>query len=360
MLRLKKINIAIVGCGKIAEKHALILTSKKIKQFNLVAVCDVDKKKAKKFADKFIINVFFNIDNLLKTTNIDLVVICTPSGYHYENALAISKYKKNIIIEKPICLDLLEAKKIIKIYNQNKNMLFVVMQNRLNPLMQLLKEVVEKNLLGKISSLSIRVWWCRDQKYYDQAAWRGTWKLDGGIFMNQGIHHLDLMTWLLGPINSLVAIIKKRLVKIETEDVGTAILEFKNGALGTIEVSTALRPKNLENSITVLGESGNIKVGGLYMNDLKVFDLKNKKKSISILRKYKKNKESNHLLFYQNVFDNIKKNASSKKKYIDGNEAFKSLEIVHAIYKSVIKKRRIYLPLKPKNKNNHKKLSAEL
>ena len=142
------------------------------------------------------------------------------------------------------------------------------------------------------------------------------------------------------------------MVKIETEDVGTAILEFKNGALGTIEVSTALRPKNLENSITVLGESGNIKVGGLYMNDLKVFDLKNKKKSISILRKYKKNKESNHLLFYQNVFDNIKKSASSKKKYIDGNEAIKSLEIVDAIYKSVIKKRRIYLPLKAKNKNN--------
>ena len=188
---------------------------------------------------------------------------------------------------------------------------------------------------------------------------RGTWKLDGGIFMNQGIHHLDLMTWLMGPINSLVAIIKKRLVKIETEDVGTAILEFKNGALGTIEVSTALRPKNLENSITVLGERGNIKVGGLYMNDLKVFDLKIKK-GISILRKYRKNKENNHLLFYQNVFDNIKKNNSSKKKYIDGNEAIKSLEIVHAIYKSVIKKSRIYLPLKPKIKNNQQRLLAEL
>jgi UDP-N-acetyl-2-amino-2-deoxyglucuronate dehydrogenase len=360
MSSFKTINVAIIGCGKIAEKHATILTSKKIEQFNLVAVCDINKKKAKNFGKKFNINFFYNIDILLKSTDIDLVVICTSSGHHFKNAMTVSKYKKNIVIEKPICLDLLEAQKIVKIYNKNKNMLFVVMQNRLNPLIKLLKEVVEKNLLGKISSLSIRVWWCRDQNYYDQAAWRGTWKSDGGIFMNQGIHHLDMMTWLMGPVNSLVAMIKKRLVKIQTEDVGTSILDFKNGVLGTIEVSTALRPQNFENSITVLGECGNIKIGGLYMNDLEVFNLKNKMKGKILLKKYKKNKDNNHYLFYQNVFDNISKRNSSKKKYIDGNEAIKSLEIVHGIYQSIIKKRRIYFPIKPNVKNNTKKLIAEL
>lgn len=360
MLSSKIINVAIIGCGKIAEKHAIILTSKKIDQFNLVAVCDINKKKAKNFGKKFNINFYHDIEILLKSINVDLVVICTSSGHHYANAMTVSKYKKNIVIEKPICLDLLEAKKIVKIYNKNRNKLFVVMQNRLNPLMKLLKEVVEKNLLGKISSLSIRVWWCRDQNYYDQAAWRGTWKSDGGIFMNQGIHHLDMMTWLMGPVNSLVAMIKKRLVKIETEDVGTSVLEFKNGVLGTIEVSTALRPQNFENSITVLGKYGNIKIGGLYMNNLEVFNLKSKMKSKTLLKKYKKNKDNNHFLFYQSVFNSISKRNFSKKNYIDGNEAIKSLEIVHGIYQSIIKKKRIYFPIKPNVKNDKKKLIIEL
>ena len=178
--------------------------------------------------------------------------------------------------------------------------------------------------------------------------------------MNQGIHHLDMMTWLMGPVNSLIAMIKKRLVKIQTEDVGTSILDFKNGVLGTIEVSTALRPQNFENSITVLGENGNIKIGGLYMNDLEIFNLKNKIKSKLLLKKYKRNKENNHYLFYQNVFDNISKKKSTRKEYIDGKEAIKSLEIVHAIYQSIIRKKRIYFPINQNIKNNKKKLIAEL
>ena len=177
-----------------------------------------------------------------------------------------------------------------------------------------------------------------------------------GYFMNQGIHHLDMMQWLLGPVESVIAVIKKRLVKIETEDTGSAILEFKNGVLGTIEVSTAIRPKNLENSVTVLGENGNIKIGGLQMNKLEIYDFKNKKKTRNILRKNKIEDYNNHYLFYKNILENF----TQKKKHIDGNEAMKSLEIVNAIYQSVIKKRKIYLPLKSKIKNKNLKLTLEL
>ncbi len=354
------INVAIIGCGKIAEKHATILGSKKLKKLKLVAVCDTKKNKAKKFAKKFNVDFFDNVDNLLKLVKIDLVVICTSSGHHYSNALAISRYKKNLIIEKPICLNLSEAKQIIKKIEKNKNYLFVVMQNRLNPMLKLLKEAINKKLLGKITSISVRVWWCRDQKYYDQAAWRGTWNLDGGIFLNQAIHHIDMMQWLLGPIHSLTAMIKRRLVKIETEDIGFAIFEFKNGILGNIEVSTALRPKNLENSVTILGENGNIKIGGLYMNDLEIYELKNKLMAKSLLKKYKKLNKNNHHLFYEDIQKKLTKTNTNNNQFVDGKEAIKSLEIAKAIYQSVITKKRVFLPANIRTNNQNKKLLSEL
>lgn len=361
---MKIINVAIIGCGAIAEKHALILNSKKNKNYKLIAVCDLKKEKAKNFAKKFNLNYFDNIDKLLTSTNIDLLVVCTSSGSHYEIALQISKYKKNVIIEKPICLNLNQAKKIIKIYKKNKNLLFVVMQNRFNPALKLLKKSIEKNLFGKISSLSVRVWWSRNQSYYNKASWRGTWKNDGGIFMNQAIHHLDMMTWLLGPVRSVTAVIKRRLVKIETEDVGTAILEFKNGCLGTIEASTAVRPKNLENSVTVLGENGNIKISGNYMNYLEIYEFKNKIAK-NLLKQYKnenKMNKSNHYLFYQNVLKNllIRDNYKKDKNVINGNEAIKSLELVSAIYQSVINNSKVFLPVNLNIKNSKSKLMKQL
>ena len=357
----KKINIAIIGCGKIAEKHAKILVSKKIKSLNLVAVCDSDKQRAKNFGKKFNVVNFNKIETLLNKIDIDLVVICSSSDSHFKNALTVSKFKKNVIIEKPICLNLRDANKIIKIFDKNNNFLFVVMQNRFNSMLKLLKEIIDKKLLGKITNISIRVWWCRDQSYYNEAKWRGTWKLDGGIFMNQAIHHLDIMTWLMGSVKSLTAIIKRRLVNIETEDSGSAIIDFKNGILGTIEASTALRPKNLENSVTVLGENGNIKIGGPYMNNLETYDLKKKKLALTILQKYKKEKsKNNHYLFYEDVAKHLLKKKLKNKKIINGKEAFKSLELVTGIYQSVIKKKRVYFPLKSNFKNSPNKLMSEL
>lgn len=234
------------------------------------------------------------------------------------------------------------------------------MQYRLNTYIDLIKKIINKRQLGKITSMSIKVWWCRDQKYYDEAKWRGTWELDGGIFMNQGIHHIDMMNWLLGPVKSVTAIIKRRLVKIETEDTGSAILEFKNGVLGTIEVSTAIRPRNIENSIAVLGEKGNIKIGGLNMNEVEIYDFINNKKTKNLIRKNISNEKNNHFLFYKNIFNNLMDKKNSKNNFIDGNEAIKSLEIVNAIYQSVIKKRRVYLPIKSKIKNGKSKLLSEL
>ena len=364
---MKIFNVAIIGCGKISEKHADILVSKKIKHLKLVAAYDIKKNIAELFAKKYKIKYFNNIHKLLSSVKIDLVVICSDSGSHYKNALIASKYKKDLIIEKPICLDINQAKKIIKIYKKNKNRLFVVMQNRFNPAAKLLKETIKKKLFGKITSISVKVWWSRDQLYYNKDSWRGTWSQDGGLFMNQAIHYIDMMNWLMGPVKSLTALIKKRLVKIETEDVGAAILEFKNGVLGVIEASTAVRPKNIEGSVTILGENGNVKIGGNYMNKLEFYNFqKNKEVSNALLKKFyqrlKKN-ENSHFLFYLNVIkDLLKRNIKSKKDInsIDGNEGIKSLEIVKAIYYSVIRKKNINLPLNSKIKNFKKKLIHEL
>ena len=219
-----------------------------------------------------------NYKDIFKIKEINTVIILTESGNHYQIAKEALLNQKNILVEKPLCLKLKEVQDLIKISQKNKKKIFVVMQNRFNNPIQIAKKYINDNKFGKIINITTRVRWSRNQKYYDQALWRGTWKYDGGALANQGIHHIDLMYYLGGKVSETFAYSSRRLVKIQTEDTAVAVLKFKTGALGTLEVTTATRPRDLEGSISILGEKGTLIIGGFAANKIEFCEFKDKKK----------------------------------------------------------------------------------
>ena len=253
------INFAIVGMGHIANKHIEAVNN--AEGANLFAICDtnparleIDLPNVKKYTD---LNVM-----LEENPDIHVVNICVPSGLHAPLAKIVAEQKRHIIVEKPMSLKLEDAEEIIKYAEDNGVKLAVVHPNRFRPAIQKLREQMDKGSFGKLSHANATVRWNRNQEYYDQAAWRGTKEFDGGVLMNQAIHDLDLMLWLMGPVESVQAMAATRLRKIETEDVAAAVVQFKNGALGVIEAATTIYPKNLEESIAIFGETASAKVSG--------------------------------------------------------------------------------------------------
>ncbi len=330
------LNFAIIGCGKISNKHSDILGNKKIKNTNLVAICDKDKKKSKILSKKFKIPDFSDFSKMFKSVKIDVAVVLTESGYHAKHVIEISKYVKNIIVEKPLALNMKEANMMINICKKNKVKLFLVKQNRFNLPITKLKEAIDEKRFGKMIIGTVRVRWCRDQKYYNQAKWRGTKKLDGGVIFNQASHHIDLLIWMMGDVKSVYGKSSKALAKIESEDTAAVLLKFKSGALGIIEATTATRPKDLEGSISILGEKGSVEISGYACDQIRYWNFKKKLKKDSItLKKFSRNPTGirgfSHLQYYKYVVDSI---INNKKNLIDGNEGKKSLKLILDIYKS--------------------------
>ena len=223
------------------------------------------------------------------------------------------------------------------------------MQNRYNLPIIKLKELIDSRKFGKLVSSSVRVRWKRDQKYYNQAKWRGTWKQDGGALTNQGIHHLDLLCWLLGPVHSVFAYSRTALANIECEDTLVCLLKFKNGVISTFEVTTAARPKDLEGSISLLGQNGSIEIGGFAANKINYLYIKNKMKKINF-KKYNTNPSNvygyGHYKFYNDVINKIRYKKNKKYNAIKIDQAISSLKIVHAIYMSIENKKEIFIDKK--------------
>jgi len=270
------------------------------------------------------------------------------------------KYKKHFVIEKPLALRLEDADALIEACDKAKVKIFVVQQNRFNPPIKKLKEAIDNDEFGKLVLGSVRVRWCRTQDYYDQKKWRGTWAWDGGVFTNQASHHIDMLVWMMGDVEKVMAISATRLAKIEAEDTGIAILKFKNGALGIIEATTATRPKDLEGSISILGERGSVEIDGFYMNELKTWEFLNGDENVNnIFGNFGKTPKIfawNHTEFLKDVLDSI---LNDRQGLIDGLEARKSLELINAIYESTETGKEIYLRFRPKKcklglKNNKK------
>lgn len=342
------LGVALLGCGRIAKRHADLLSSGAISGANLVAVCDVLEERASKFGRHYCVPYFNNLADMMQSCGdeIALVAILTPSGMHAQHTLAVASYHKHVIVEKPMALTLEDADAMIAACNHQGVRLFVVKQNRYNLPVQKLREALDSQRFGKLVMGSVRVRWCREQDYYNQDSWRGTWLYDGGVFANQASHHIDLLEWMLGDVESVFAKSMTALSTIEAEDTGIAVLRFKNGALGVIEATTATRPKDLEGSLSILGEFGSVEISGFAINEIRHWNFSKPLLSDAAVVK---NSSTNppdvygfgHREYYLGVIESLK---NGTKALVDGEEGRKSLELICAIYESIATGKEVFLP----------------
>jgi UDP-N-acetyl-2-amino-2-deoxyglucuronate dehydrogenase len=339
------LKFALLGCGRIAKKHSELLGGSEIKNASLVAVCDIKKEKAKKIGDQYKVPYYTDMDIMMRNESIDVVSILTESGNHAKHVINLAKYGKHLVVEKPMALRLDDVNCMIKACETNFCKIFVVKQNRFNVPVQKLREALEKNRFGKLVLGTVRVRWKRDQAYYDQDKWRGTWALDGGVLANQASHHIDMLEWMMGDVLSVFAKANTSLVNIETEDTAVVILKFKNGALGIIEATTAARPEDLEGSISILGENGTVVISGFALNEMQTWSFEKKEDGDNmIVEQYSVNPPNvygfGHKAYYDHIVDCI---INKKKPLVDGVSGKKSLEIITAIYESIESGKEIFL-----------------
>lgn len=346
----KPLRFAIIGCGKISYRHASILRNDMVNNACLAAVSDIDLDKASLFGRKYTIPYYDDYHNMMEKEDIDVVVVLTDSGSHAEHSIQLASYGKHILVEKPMALTLDDADRMIAACDQNGCKLFVVKQNRFNLPIIKLKQAIEEGRFGKLVLGAIRLRWCRDQDYYDQADWRGTWARDGGVLANQAIHHIDLLDWLMSDVESVFARGSTNLVNIEAENSAVATLKFRNGALGVIEATTATRPKDMEGSISVLGEYGSVEIGGFAANELTYWKFNQETDfDKDVMENHAKNPDHPygfaHQSYYEHVVDCI---VNGNKQLIDGIEGKKSLEIITAMYESIETGQEVSLRFIPK------------
>lgn len=331
------IKFGLIGLGRIARRHAELLGNYAIDGACLSAVCDILPERAKEYGERFKVPHYTCINEMLTSEKLNAVSILTPSGLHAEHAVQAAHFVNNVVVEKPMALTLDDADNMIKTCDAHGTRLFVIKQNRFNVPVLKLREAVESNRFGKLVMGTVRVRWSRDQSYYDQDEWRGTWALDGGVLTNQASHHIDLLEWMMGDVESVFAKSMTALVDIETEDTAVVLLKFKNGALGLIEATTAIRPKDLEGSISILGENGSVEIAGFAVNKMKTWNFTEEHQDDhEVVGKYSVNPPDvygfGHKTYYEHVIDCIN---SGKKQLVDGFEGRRSLELITAIYESI-------------------------
>jgi UDP-N-acetyl-2-amino-2-deoxyglucuronate dehydrogenase len=343
------LKFALVGCGRISRKHVDAIG--RAPNARLVAVCDIELAKAKAIGDKLGIPAFADMDEMVRRVpEIDVVNVLTPTGYHAQHVVRLAAHKKHVVVEKPMALKLEDADEMIMACDRAGVRLFVVKQNRYNAPVQRLRKALEAGRFGKLVMGTVRVRWCRRQDYYDQDAWRGTWELDGGVLANQASHHVDLLMWMLGPVESVIAMTATQLVNVETEDTAAVLLRFTNGALGIVEATTATRPVDLEGSLSVLGERGTVVIGGFAVNELATWKFEEPTAEDATVIDESRTLPDNvygfgHQAFIENVIKTIRGQGAA---LVDGLEGRKSIEVINAIYESVQTGREVPLRYRPK------------
>lgn len=338
-------RVALLGCGRISRNHFDAIA--KVDGLSVSAVCDVVEQRAKEAGEKLGVPWFTSYETMLREAPCEVVTIATPSGLHPAHGILAAKAAKHVVCEKPMAITLASADELVHACDDANVKLFVVKQNRLNPPVQLLKRAMDKGRFGKIYLANTTVRWTRPQEYYDQAPWRGTWEFDGGAFMNQASHYVDLMQWLVGPVESVIAKTATLARKIEAEDTGIAVLRFRSGALGCIEVTMLTYPKNLEGSITILGEKGTAKIGGTAVNKVEHWEFADADADDALVEASNTNPSSvygfGHEGYYRNVLSVLRGEAVADT---DGRGGRKSLELILGIYQSARTGREVPLPLK--------------
>lgn len=341
----KTFRIAFSGCGRISKNHFEAIA--RIDGLELAAVADTDAERAERAGREWNVPHFTSYEKMLAETKADVASIATPSGLHPAQGIVAARAGMHVVTEKPMAISLTGADELVKACDAAGVQLFVVKQNRLNPPVQLLKRAVDRGRFGRIYMASCTVHWARPQEYYDQAPWRGTWEFDGGAFMNQASHYVDLIQWLMGPVESVMAKTATLARRIETEDSGLAILKFRSGALGMIQVTMLAYPRNLEGSLTLLGETGSVKIGGTAVNKIEHWqfaDYDDDDKLVEAVETVPPNVYGlGHEGYYRNVLSVLRGEA---KPDTDGRAGRKSLELILGIYESAKTGREVPLPLR--------------
>ncbi|OPJ65093.1 Gfo/Idh/MocA family protein [Clostridium oryzae] len=343
-------NYTLIGCGRISPNHIQAAIDNKL---NIVALCDVDADKIGKALNLFKlspdIKQYTDYKEMIKNENIDIAAIATESGKHSEIALNCIEKNINTIIEKPIALSLSDADKIIEAAEEHHVKVSISHQNRFNKSIKKIREAVDNNKFGRLFYGTAQVRWNRGEDYYKKAAWRGTWEQDGGALMNQCIHNVDILLWMMGSEVSEVMAYTDKLAHdyIEAEDFGIALIKFKNGAYGVIEGTTDIYPENLEETLYIFGEKGTVKAGGKSLNTIEQWRFGDKSDNEEeIKRIYSENPPNvygfGHKPLYADMIDAIKNN---RRPYVDGNTGRRALELVLAIYKSAALGKPVTLPL---------------
>ncbi len=343
-------RFGLVGCGRIAVRHSELLSRGQIDGAALGAVCDLDAEKARRTGEQAGVPWYTDMHEMCARERLDALTVLTESGNHARNVLELVRYGKHIVVEKPMALTLDDADAMIRACDAAGIRLFVVKQNRFNVPVVKLREAVVAGRFGKLVLGTVRVRWCRTQKYYDQDAWRGTWALDGGVLTNQASHHVDLLEWMMGDVDSVFAKSATALVDIEAEDTAVVVLKFRNGALGVIEATTAARPRDLEGSISILGQKGTVEIGGFAVNEMRVWQFAEQVDGDDeVMKRYSVNPPNvygfGHQAYYEHVVDCIQ---NDRRHLVDGLEGRRSLELISAIYESIETGREVALRFAPK------------
>ena len=341
----RRVRFALAGCGRIATNH---MESLKVhaERAELVAVCDTDPGALAAAVERTGARGYPSFSAMLAGAEADCVVLATPSGVHSLQAVEAARAGFDVVTEKPMATRWQDGLAMVRGCDEAGARLFVVKQNRRNRTLQLLRHAVDAGRFGRIYMVAVNVFWSRPQTYYDSSPWRGTWEFDGGAFMNQASHYVDLLDWIIGPVESVMAYTGTLARNIEVEDTGVAALKWRNGAMGSINVTMLTYPKNLEGSITVLGERGSVRVGGVAVNEILHWDFEAPHEMDAETKDASYQTTSvygfGHPLYYNNIIDTLRGEAKAET---DGREGLRSLELLIAMYKSARDGRRINLPL---------------
>ena len=341
----RKIRFAVLGCGRIAGNHIEAI-QKHADRCELVGVCDTDPAALAAVTARTGAPGFASLNAMLAGSLADCVVIATPSGLHSQQAQEVAAAGLDVMTEKPMATRWADGVAMVRACDDAGVRLFVVKQNRRNRTLQLLKQAVDAGRFGRIYMVTVNVFWTRPQGYYDSAAWRGTWEFDGGAFMNQASHYVDLLDWIVGPVESVMAYTGTLARNIEVEDTGVAALRWRSGAMGSVNVTMLTYPKNLEGSITILGEKGSARIGGVAVNEIEhwSFDAPHEMDAGRDDASYQTTSVYGfgHPLYYDNVIRTLRGEAAPET---DGREGLKSLELLIAMYRSARDGRKVNLPL---------------
>lgn len=342
----QKIKVAVIGCGKIASNHFNAIASLP-DEFELVAVCDRHPETLAAVSQELSVPGYADPEALFAAVpSLDLVSLCSPSGLHAAQTLQAARYKKHVITEKPMATRWSDGLEMVRVCDAAGVRLFVVKQNRYQPALQLLRDAIRLNRFGRLYLVNLNVFWTRPQSYYDQARWRGTFEFDGGAFMNQASHYVDLLDWLIGPVQSIQAMMATLARNMEAEDTGTVNIRWRSGTLGSMNFTMLTWPKNLEASLTLLGEKGSVRVGGVSANQIdhwafaEPHEMDEKAQGLKDMPQ--RPAHAGHALYYQNVARSLRGEAEAE---VDGRSGLRSLEILVAAYSSARDNKTVNLPL---------------